>query len=197
MKKLLLLTVLIFCLNGLKAQIYKAKDGATTISFFSEAPLENIEAANKGAIIVLNTNSNDLQIRVSIQNFKFKNSLMEEHFNENYMETEKKGPKDAGGAVTYPNRNAIFKGKINEKVDFTKDGENKVTVTGKMELHGVTRDVTIDGTLTKSGGDIGISSKFKIKVADYNIKVPSMYVKNIAEQVDVTIISSLEPFQKK
>ena len=159
--------------------------------------MENIEALNKGAIIVLNTNSNDLQIRVSVSNFKFKNALMEEHFNENYMETEKKGPKDASGAVTYPNRNAIFKGKINEKIDYSKDGENKVTITGKMEIHGTPKDVTIDGTLTKSGNEINISSKFKIKVADYNIKVPSMYVKNIAEVVDVTINSTLEPFQKK
>ena len=197
MKKLYLVFALIFCLTGFKAQIFKAKDGGTAITFFSEAPMENIEATNKGAIIVLNTNSNDLQVRVSIQNFKFKNSLMEEHFNENYMETDKKGPKDANGAVTYPNRNAIFKGKINEKIDYTKDGENKVTVTGKMEIHGVTKDVTIDGTLNKTGSELVLHSKFKISVADYNIKVPSMYVKNIAETVDVTINSTLEPFQKK
>jgi hypothetical protein len=179
------------------AQIYKAKDGATLISFFSEAPLENIEASNKGAIIVLNTTTNDIQLRVSIQNFKFKNSLMEEHFNENYMETDKKGPNDANGSATYPNRNAVFKGKINEKIDYTKDGEHKVTVPGKMELHGVTRDVVLEGTVTKSGTEIILSSKFKIKVSDYNIKVPSMYVKNIAEDVDVTLSSTLEPFQKK
>jgi len=197
MKKSLLVLGFILCLNRFNAQIFKAKDGTTSISFFSEAPMENIEAMNKGAIIVLNTNSNDLQVRVSIQNFKFKNSLMEEHFNENYMETDKKGPKDASGAVTYPNRNATFKGKINEKIDYTKDGENKVTVTGKMEIHGVTRDVTLDGTLTKTGADLVLVSKFKIKVADYNIKVPSMYVKNIAEVVDVTINTTLEPFQKK
>jgi hypothetical protein len=179
-------------LTGINAQIYKAKDGATLISFFSEAPLENIEAANKGAIIVFNTTTNDIQVRVSIQNFKFKNSLMEEHFNENYMETDKKGPND-----TYPNRNAIFKGKITEKIDYSKDGEHKVTIPGKMELHGVTKDVVLEGTLTKTGTDIALSSKFKIKVADYNIKVPSMYVKNIAETVDVTLTSTLEPFQKK
>lgn len=109
---------------------------------------------------------------------------MEEHFNENYMESQK-----------FPN--SIFKGKINEKVDYTKDGENKVTVTGKMEIHGVVKDVTIDGTLTVKGTELALSSKFKVKVADYNIKVPSLYVKNIAEVVDVTLNSILEPFQKK
>jgi polyisoprenoid-binding protein YceI len=117
-------------------------------------------------------------------NFKFKNALMEEHFNENYMETEK-----------FPN--STFKGKINEPVDLTKDGETKVTVTGKMEIHGVTKDETYNGTITKSGNDIVIKTKFKIKLADYNIKVPSLYVKNIAEVVDVDVMSTLEPFQKK
>jgi polyisoprenoid-binding protein YceI len=66
-----------------------------------------------------------------------------------------------------------------------------------MEIHGVVKDVTIDGTLTVKGTELALSSKFKVKVADYNIKVPSLYVKNIAEVVDVTLNSILEPFQKK
>lgn len=197
MKKLFLVLAVALSFSAANAQIYKAKEGTTQISFFSEAPLENIEALNKGAIIVLNSTNNDIQVRVSIQNFKFKNSLMEEHFNENYMETDKKGPPDATGAPTYPNRNAVFKGRINEKIDYTQEGEHKVTVTGKLELHGVTREVTLEGTVTKSGNELMLTSKFKIKVADYNIKVPSMYVKNIAEVVDVTINCTLEPFQKK
>ena len=88
MKNLLFLTVLLIGINSLNAQIYTAKEGATAISFFSKAPLEDIEAVNKGAVIVLRASTADLQVSVSIQNFKFKNALMEEHFNENYMETE-------------------------------------------------------------------------------------------------------------
>ncbi len=173
----------VFLINA-NAQIYTAKSGATAISFFSKAPLEDIEALNKGASIVFKTSTGDIQMSISIQNFKFKNALMEEHFNENYMETEK-----------YPK--CVFKGKINEALDYSKEGENKVTITGKMELHGVTKDITINGTITKEGLEYKLFSKFKIKVADYNIKVPSMYVKNIAEEVDVTFSSTLEPFQKK
>ena len=184
MKKYILSSALVLSIISLKSQIYTAKEGATAISFFSKAPLEDIEAVNKGASIVFKSSTGDLQMSVSIQNFKFKNALMEEHFNENYMETEK-----------YPK--CVFKGKINEAIDYSKDGENKVTVTGKMELHGVTKDVTINGTLTKSGNEFKLYSKFQIKVADYNIKVPSMYVKNIAEVVDVTFNSVLEPFKKK
>jgi polyisoprenoid-binding protein YceI len=183
MKKAILVLFSLYVI-GADAQIYTAKQGATAISFYSEAPLENIEAVNKSATIVLKTSTNDLQIGLSIQNFKFKNALMEEHFNENYMESEK-----------YPK--CVFRGKINEAVDYAKEGENKVTVTGKMELHGVTKEVTIDGTLTKTGNDLKLYAKFPMKVADYNIKVPSMYVKNIAEVVDVTFNSTLEPYQKK
>ena len=194
MRNIIIVVAIIFGLN-INAQIFTAKAGATSISFYSKAPMEDIEALNKGAIIVLKSSTNEIQIRATIQNFKFKNALMEEHFNENYMETEKKV--DVNGAATYPNRYAEFKGKINEPVDYGKDAETKVTITGKMTIHGVTRDVTLDGILTKKGNEVIINSKFKIKVADYNIKVPSMYVKNIAEEVEVTINSVLEPLQKK
>lgn len=183
MKQTILILALLLGIN-VQAQIYTAKPGSTMISFYSEAPLENIEAVNKSATIVLKTSDSELQMSISIQNFKFKNALMEEHFNENYMETNK-----------YPK--AVFRGKINEKVDYTKEGEQKVTVTGKMEIHGVTKDVTLDGVINKSGTEFKLNSKFKIKVADYNIKVPSMYVQNIAEVVDVTFSTTLEPFQKK
>ncbi len=178
------LVLALFMGLSIKAQIYTAKAGATSIGFYSEAPLENIEAVNKSATIVLKTSDNELQMSISIQNFKFKNALMEEHFNENYMETTK-----------YPK--AIFRGKINEKVDYAKEGDQKVTVTGKMEIHGVTKEVTLEGTLNKTGNEIKMNTKFKIKVSDYNIKVPSMYVQNIAEVVDVTFATILEPFQKK
>lgn len=184
MKKIALALLPLLFVCALNAQIYTAKEGATNITFFSESPLENIEAINKGASIVLRASTADLQVSVSIQNFKFKNALMEEHFNENYMETEK-----------YPK--CIFKGKINETVDYSKDGENKVSVTGKLEMHGATKDVTITGTLTKAGNELKLNAKFRVKVADYKIKVPSMYVKNIAEEVDITFNTTLEPFQKK
>jgi polyisoprenoid-binding protein YceI len=184
MKKIILSFVVFATINNINAQIYKAKDNGTEISFYSKSPLEDIEALNKGAIVVLNSATNDIQMRITIQNFKFKNGLMEEHFNENYLESQK-----------YPN--AIFKGKINEKIDYTKDGESKVTVTGKMDMHGVVKDETYDGTVTKKGNQISLTCKFKIKVADYKIKVPTLYVKNIAEVVDVTVNSVLEPYVKK
>lgn len=196
MKKLILTLLVALVFINAKAQVFIAKAGSTAISFYSKSPLEDIDATCKGAVIVLNGATNDLQVKISILSFKFKNALMEEHFNENYMETDKSA-KDSTGKTIYPNKYAIFKGKINEKIDYTKDGETKVTVTGKMDLHGVTKEETYEGTLKKVGADITITCKFKIKVADYKIKVPSLYVKNIAEIVDIDVKSVLEPYVKK
>lgn len=184
MKKIFFISFLLLNILCFSQTIYKAKDGTTLIHFFSKSPLEDIDASNKGAVIVLNTNTSDLQVRVTIQNFKFKNALMEEHFNENYLESAK-----------FPN--CVFKGKINEKIDFSVEAENKVTVTGKLDLHGITKDVTIEGTITKKGEEFVLGCKFQIKVADYNIQVPSLYVKNIAEVVDVTLVSTLDQYVKK
>jgi polyisoprenoid-binding protein YceI len=182
MKKAL---VILFFLAGslaIKAQIYMAK--TCEISFFSAAPLENIHAVNKNSKPVLNTATGDIQIKVPISGFKFEKALMEEHFNENYMETEK-----------FPN--AVFKGKIQEKIDWTKDGEYKVTVIGNLEMHGVTKERTLDGVITIKGGQVMIASNFIVRVADHDIKVPSMYTQNIAETVAVKINATLEPYQKK
>jgi hypothetical protein len=181
-----LLTALAFIgASGLmQAQLYKNTEGGGKVSFFSKAPLEDIEAVNKKVTMVLKTTTNDIQFGVTMLNFKFSKPLMEEHFNENYMESEK-----------YPI--GTFKGKISETIDYTKDGEYKVKVKGTMTMHGASKEVEIPGTLTVKGSNILIDAKFKIKVADYNIKVPSMYVQNIAEEVDVTVNGTLEPFVKK
>ncbi len=184
MKKVFSIFLLLIFSLSLRSQIYTAKQGATSISFYSEAPLENIEAVSKVATIVLQSTTNDFQVRIPIQSFKFKNGLMEEHFNENYMESDK-----------FPN--AEFKGKIIDQIDYKRDGETKVNVLGNMTIHGVTKEVTTEGIITKTGEEIKLFTKFKIRVADYGIEVPSMYVKNIAEEVEVTFNSVLEPFKKK
>jgi polyisoprenoid-binding protein YceI len=181
MKKLFYIVALFASVN-VHSQVFLSK--SCEISLFSEAPMENIEAKNTAAVPVLNTSTGDIQVKIPIKAFKFPNALMEEHFNENYLESDK-----------YPH--AIFKGKINEKIDYTVNGKNEVSVTGNLEMHGVTKTITIKGTLTVADRKILIDSKFNIHIADYKIEVPSMYVKNIAEDVTITIKASLEPYKKK
>ena len=182
MKNLIVITTCFLAFN-LKAQLFKNKPEQGVITFFSKTPLEDIDAISKKATVVIKTSTNDIQVGVPMISFKFKKPLMEEHFNENYVETEK-----------YPT--CTFKGKIVEVIDFSKDGEYTVTVKGIMDLHGVQKEIEAPGTITVKGKEINVTSTFKIKVADYNVKVPSLYVKNIAEIVDVKVQSTLEPYSK-
>jgi polyisoprenoid-binding protein YceI len=185
MKKLMSTALFVIVLTiSANAQLFKGKPDGSAISFFSKSPLEDIDAKNKKVSVVLRTTTNDLQFAVPMISFKFPKPLMEEHFNENYVESTK-----------FPT--CTFKGKIAETIDFTKDGEHKVTVKGPLELHGVTKEIETTGTLTIKGTEIIVVSSFKIKVADYGIKVPSLYVQNIAEVVDVKVNAVLEPFTKK
>lgn len=182
MKNIYLSFLGILLSTSMFAQIYIAKE--CEISFFSEAPLENIAAVNKAAKPILNTSTGDIQTKIAMTAFVFEKPLMQEHFNENYAESEK-----------FPN--ATFKGKINETIDWTKEGEYKATVTGKLNIHGIEKDRTIDGTIIIKGSEIIISAKFMVHVADFGIKVPSLYVKNIAEDVEVKLNATLEPYKKK
>ena len=163
------------------AQIYISK--ACEITFFSATPMEDIEASNKASVPILNTVTNEIAVKVPITSFNFRNSLMQDHFNENYMESDK-----------YPF--AIFKGKINEKIDYTKKLCYPVTVTGNMNMHGVEKCIVLPGTVTPEDGKVLIAATFKILLSDYNIKIPSLLTKNIAEEVEVKLNSSLEPFVK-
>ena len=181
MKKVVLLVASTILSSSIFAQIYMAK--SCEISFFSKTSMKDIDATNKAAKPLLNTATGDVQIKIVMTAFVFPDAFMQEHFNENYVESEK-----------FPN--CIFKGKVNEKIDYTKDGEYKATVTGTIDMHGVKKDVTLDGTITVKGTEITMSTKFRIHIADYSIKVPSLYVTTIAEDVDVKLNAVLEPYKK-
>ena len=173
-KVIFILIVFITTTLSLTAQKVYTKNGA--ISFFSKASVENISAENNQVMSVLTLPAGELQFSVLIKSFHFKKSLMEEHFNENYMESSK-----------YPK--ATFKGKINDlsKVNFTTDGNYTVEVTGDLTIHGITNKTTASGTITVKSGIITATSKFKIKLADHKISIPKIVKDNIAETVDVTV----------
>jgi YceI-like domain len=184
MKKLML-TIALFTLGiyGASAQDVQSSK-AINISFYSSAPLEDIEAKTSNGTSVITTSKNNFFFLVPIKSFTFKSSLMQEHFNENYMESEK-----------FPD--ARFNGKINEEIDWKKDGVYNVTVTGKLTVHGVDKDRTIPGTITIKAGVISIASKFDISCKEHNIKIPSMMAEKIAETVAVTVGGSYAPYVKK
>lgn len=164
-----------------EAQVYMAKDA--DISFFSASVIENIEAHNHACKPVMNIATQEILFKVPVTSFSFSSALMQEHFNENYMESDK-----------FPF--STFSGKIAEKIDFSKDGCYKATATGLLVMHGVSRQVTATGTITVSGSQITLKSVFKIHIADYNIEVPTLYVQNIAEDVEIRVDATLAPYIK-
>ncbi|MEJ7589086.1 MAG: YceI family protein [Ferruginibacter sp.] len=160
--------------NPVIAQKYYTKNGL--IAFFSKTRLENISADNNQVVSVLNTQTGELQFSVIIKNFHFKKALMEEHFNENYLESDK-----------FPK--ATFKGNITDisKINFTADGLYTVTVSGHLAIHGVTQKVSFPGSITVKGGKITAASKFIARPSDYNIAIPRLVKDNIAETIEVTV----------
>lgn len=161
--------------------IYNCRDGQ--VSFFSETPIENIDATSNGLNVVFNTADKNLVLIVPYTSFKFKKPLMQEHFNEKYMESDK-----------YPN--AIFKGKINENVSFAVDTVIKVTATGMFNCHGVEKQKTEEATITIKDGKISMKGEFKVALKDHNIEVPKVVLQNIAEVIDVKFNATLSPYKK-
>lgn len=178
MKNLLFIVCLLTVGINLPAQIYKSN--SCEITFFSEAPMENIDAVNKDGKSILNTKTNELVFVVTIIGFKFKKPLMEEHFNENYMESDKY-------------KTAHFKGQVIGDVDYLKDGEYNVKAKGVLNIHGVDQEREISGVITVKNGTIELNSSFDVQLKDHKIKIPKMVIKNIAETVKVTVKSSLIP----
>jgi polyisoprenoid-binding protein YceI len=164
-----LVLVLTVCISAVAQKYTAAK---SFISFYSHAAIEDITADNKKVSSILNVATNDIVFSVPINEFKFAKSLMQEHFNEKYMESDK-----------YPK--ATFSGKVSG-FDPSKSGVQKAKANGKLTIHGVTRDVEIPGTLEKQGESLQLKAKFVVKLADYKIEIPQLLWQNIAEQVEVT-----------
>lgn len=161
--------------------LYSTTSGNTRFS--SETPLENIKAENKKSQAILNTATGELAIRMNMRDFVFPNKLMQEHFNENYMESEK-----------YPT--GTFSGKMDKVIDYTKDGEYDASATGKFTVHGVTKNRTISGKMKIEGGKISINSDFQVPLSDHKIDVPEIVFVKIAQKIDVKAQYVLMPVKK-
>lgn len=169
----------LFFNSAANAQKVFTKNGL--VSFFSTTKMEDIKADNNQVLCVLNTQTGDLQFSLLTKGFHFAKALMEEHFNENYIESSK-----------FPK--ATFKGIAGDisKIDFTKDGNHTVSVKGDLTMHGITKNITAPGTITVKGGKITAASKFMAKLADYNISIPGAVKNNISESIEITVNCNLD-----
>jgi len=162
-------------------EYYQTTDAKT--KFYSSAPVEDIEAISNEGISVINAKTGGISIQIKIRSYRFRKALMQEHFNENYMESH-----------DFPN--AAFKGEILENLDFSSREEQEVTIKGILDVHGVKKDRTIPATIVINNGDLFLTSQFDVACKDHDIKIPKIFWKNIAEVVQVNVTAKYKKLQK-
>jgi polyisoprenoid-binding protein YceI len=172
----MLLSLGMICISILGAAQGKFYTKTGKISFYSATSLENIEAINKSAIALLDTKTGDIQLSVQMKGFEFKKALMQEHFNSEYIESDK-----------FPK--AVFKGTVvnNAAINYAADGSYPAKVKGQLTLHGQSKDVEANGSIVVKGCKVSIAAVFAVVVDDFKISIPRMYRDNIAKSVRVTI----------
>jgi len=160
---------------------YFTKNGK--VFFNATSPLEKIEATNEKAVSIIDASTGAMEFSELMKAFSFDKALMQEHFNENYVESDK-----------FPK--AVFKGNVTNmsSVDLKKDGTYPVKVKGMLTLHGETKEVQADGTLTvKDGGINSGKSEFKIIPQDYKIEIPSVVKDKIAKEILINVDVNYAP----
>jgi hypothetical protein len=180
MKHIGLIILVWFGINQAGQDIYVCKNAVVTL--YSKAPIEDIDARTDKGTSVFNAGTGELAFSVPIRSFKFDKALMQEHFNENYMESDK-----------FPQ--ASFKGKTADKIDLTKDGTYPVNATGVFEAHGVKQNRTIAGKITVAGGTISLQSEFMVACKDHKIDIPTLVFRNIAETIRVQVNATYSPYK--
>jgi polyisoprenoid-binding protein YceI len=174
MKNGILITAL-FCLSQLlPAQNLVTKNGH--IRFFSHTPVEDIEANNHQVVSIFDPVSGKLQFMLLVKSFGFEKKLMEEHFNENYMESDK-----------FPK--ASFEGSVInvQTINFKKNGNYPAQVKGKLTIHGVTKEIDVPGSIVINENQVSAKSVFKIKPEDYDIAIPELIRENIAKEIEISV----------
>lgn len=181
--KLVLSIVLLLSVSTLQAQDrYLTRVGH--VKFFSTAPMEDIEAHNYKVLSIVDLAKGEVAVDMLMKSFEFEKKLMQEHFNENYMESSK-----------YPK--STFSGKFDVPAGLKnmEDGTYELDVTGEINVHGVKKPLTTKASLTVTNGKLTGSLVFNVSVKDHEISIPKVVVKNIAEVVEVTASFEYEAFK--
>jgi hypothetical protein len=183
MKNLLIVCGIFILGMNLSAQKFSSKNGFT--GFYSHTPMEDVKADNNQVNSILDSSSGEIVFLILNKSFHFDRALMEEHFNENYMESDK-----------FPK--STFKGKISNlsEVNFAKPGVYAVTVSGEMNMHGVAKPFSTPGTIEITAGGVIAKSKFNIKPEDFGIIIPSLVREKISNNMEVTVDIKYSPLNK-
>lgn len=183
MKRIILVALMTIVNTTFAQTIYMTRNGQ--VSFFSKTPMENIDATNDEVTSIINSETGEIVFAVLVKSFRFEKALMEEHFNENYMES-----------TQYPK--STFQGKITNlsSIDFKKDAAYAVNVEGDLTLHGIKRHIQSTGTMTLAQGKVSAVSSFVVSLSDYEIEIPSLVAGKIAKTIEIKVTCQYEPKSK-
>ena len=183
MNKIICILIATVSLIGASQQAFAQKIMTRTghIWFESHTPVEDIEAHNNQTMSVLNTETGEIAFAVLIKGFQFEKALMQEHFNEKYMESD-----------TYPK--STFAGSVVNLADIPldQDGEYAAQAKGTLTIHGVSKEVETSGMIEVKEGKVMLKASFPVEVADYEIKIPSVVRDNIAKTINISVDLSYE-----
>ncbi|MFV8226411.1 YceI family protein [Christiangramia aquimixticola] len=180
----LIILVIFFCgASSATAQFYQTT--TAHVSFYSSAPVEDIEAVSTEGISVINADNGTISFKVKMRSFQFEKGLMQEHFNENYVESE-----------IYPH--ATFKGEFLEKIDLQITGSQENTIKGTFTVHGVSkeREIPVILNVLDGGQRINLSANFQVACEAHKIKIPKILWKNIAEIIEVNVNADFQFISK-
>lgn len=184
MKKSFVFILAAFLTSAAFGQKYFTKNGKVNFDATSSSSPERVEAVNRSATCVVDLKSGAIQLAMLMKGFEFERALMEEHFNGNYVESDK-----------FPK--SEFKGKIKDvdEVDFSKDGTYKLKVKGDITIHGETKEVETEGKLVVQGGKINADAEFNVKLSDFKISIPGLVADKVSKTAKITVSCSLEPLK--
>lgn len=173
MKKTIAIIVVLVSCQVAFAQTYYTRTGTTAFKASVEA-FEPVEATNNSTTAILKTQNGDIAAQLFINAFKFRVALMQEHFNENYMESNKYAK-------------ALFRGKLKDFDVNNFSGEKEYDLSGTLTVRGIKKEISSKATLKKVGDNIELSTVFTVEPQDFDIKIPSIVRKKIADKINVSI----------
>ena len=180
MKKLIFTAVFLILSTAIFAQTFMTRTGKISFNATTPGSPEKIEGINNEVANIIDAKTGNIVFQLPVKSFKFERELMQEHFNENYMESDKYPRAEFKGAITNMN-----------DVNFDKDGTYNAKVTGKLTIHGATKEITVPGTISVKGNTLKATTRFSIKLQDYNITVPGVVADKIAKDAIIKLESDL------
>lgn len=186
MKSLFVLILAIIITSSGFGQKYFTKNGKINFDATSSSSPEKIEGVNRSATCVVDLKTGAIQFALLMKGFEFERALMEEHFNENYVESNK-----------YPK--SEFKGKVKDvdEIDFSRDGTYKLKVKGDITIHGETKEVETEGKLVVQNGKINADAEFTVKLSDFKISIPGLVADKVSKTAKISVSCLLEPLKNQ